>query len=174
MNRIIGAFLVTILLAAPAGAQAGSPLDFLTVPANPGYRNIQFVEGQILNVDLRSNVITLLDGSEWLGGGMIILPVTDILIIPIPGEELSVAFSSGMTDIVRLVRGAPLLRSGYLVRVIEKNTRGDILKLSNGDVLELGYDAYRTATWLTPFDAVLTTRKLYNLRKGQFVQATIF
>jgi hypothetical protein len=78
-----------MLSAIPARAQNGSPLDFLRVPPDPGYRQIEFVEGQILDVDLRSKIITLLDGSEWLGGGIIILPVADILIIPIPGEPPS-------------------------------------------------------------------------------------
>ena len=102
---------------------------------------------------------------------MILLPIEQIVILPIPSDpQLAVAYSAGMTDVLRLVKGTPVVRSGLLVRVVDKSESGEVLRLSNGDVVELGNDSYRAATWLTPFDAILSGDKLYNLKKGRSVR----
>lgn len=161
--------LVGSLVGISAG-QTSPALDFLIVPTDVGFRTVDVIIDEVFDVAADSRVLTLVGGTAWQGTGILLPPSNEIVILPVPTDlRFAVAYSAGLSDVVRLVKGAPIARTALLVKVLDRTSGGRVLKLSNGDVVELGYDANRASTWRAPFDALILDDKIYNLKKGRSV-----
>lgn len=130
---------------------------------------VQFFTDQVW--DEKEGVTSLLGGSKWSTGSLLLLPAQEVLGV-MSGPNTAVFYGGGTITAGTLIEGIVIPSNGILTTVIDEEADGAVLWLANGMILSIGsYDRYDTGYWLPPYDVIIDagSMKMWHLQEGKSV-----